>query len=310
MTEISKILSRRFSLNPILLIENIFKNKILYIILFLLPFCLVNSILYYSAALGQTENSSQPNEEYWQIDFLNAWETVNGNHQYGLFINLSHEWKTYWKNPGDSGFTPEFQISRSENLAKIELIWPTPDIFLENDSQIYGFKKKLVLPILIYPKLIDVPTHFELKVNLGFCKDICIPKTFYFKSKTTQNTTNEQDSEILESLRKVPINLPSLKKYISCTIVKDGKKLALVSRLNTEFFKGDKSVKDMIFQYKGSDIWFTDKVSKLGEKADVFKTTINQINNQSMLIDRSKIELILLTKEGGFTFNGCINSMI
>ena len=99
-----------------------------------------------SPALGQTENSSQPNEEYWQIDFLNAWETVNGNHQYGLFINLSHEWKTYWKNPGDSGFTPEFQISRSENLAKIELIWPTPDIFLENDSQIYGFKKKLVLP--------------------------------------------------------------------------------------------------------------------------------------------------------------------
>jgi len=29
-----------------------------------------------------------------------------------------------------------------------------------------------------------------------------------------------------------------------------------------------------------------------------------------MLIDRSKIELIMLTKEGGFTFNGCVNSMI
>ena len=47
--------------------------------------------------------------DYVEISFINAWETKEGN-LFALYIKMKENWKTYWRNPGDSGFAPELKL--------------------------------------------------------------------------------------------------------------------------------------------------------------------------------------------------------
>ena len=303
--KISKTCLKRINSSLRVIKIKAFRYVALPILSMMLSICFINPICYASQTFGKSENSVITKNEYWNIKFFKAWRTENGNYQYGLFIDLDDNWKTYWKHPGNSGFKPEFQILKSKNLAKLEVLWPAPKIFYENETEVYAFKSKLILPILIYPQEINNPTAFELKINLGFCKEICVPKTFHLKSENAPNASNFQISEIRESIKKVPVNLATTTKYVSCTVIQDGKKLILVSKLNAQFFTKGNTITDAIFYYGDGSIWFSDKIQHLDEKTQLFSATLNHVNNQNILLDRSKIELTLLTQNGGFILNGC-----
>ena len=309
MKKISKIISKtcleRIKLGLRLINVKTFRYVDLSILSMMLSLCFSNPICYASQTFGQSENSVITKNESWEIKFFKAWRTENGNYQYGLFIDLDDNWKTYWKHPGNSGFKPEFQILKSKNLAKLEVLWPAPDIFYENGIEIYAFKSKLILPILIHPQEINNPVAFELKLNLGFCKDICVAKTFHLESENVEHASNFQNSKIRESLKNVPVNLTASKRYISCAVTLEGKKLILSSKLDTQFFTKEKKIKDAIFYYGDGTIWFNDKMQHLAEKTQMFTATLNHVNNQNILLDRSKIELTFLTQNGGFILNGC-----
>src|SRR5439155_1131118 len=45
----------------------------------------------------------------------------------GVEIGLDPGFKTYWRDPGESGLPPAFDWSRSENVAGLELWWPARD---------------------------------------------------------------------------------------------------------------------------------------------------------------------------------------
>ena len=92
-----------------------FRYVDLSILSIMLSLCFSNPICYASETFGQSENSVITKNESWEIKFFKAWRTENGNYQYGLFIDLDDNWKTYWKHPGNSGFKPDFQILKSKN---------------------------------------------------------------------------------------------------------------------------------------------------------------------------------------------------
>mgnify|MGYP003956012015 CR=1 FL=1 len=281
------------------------KNLIFHFIPIVLLISILDLLAYASESFQQFEVLNAKKSQHWRIDFFNAWKKENGSHQYALFIDLNDGWKTYWKNPGESGFTPEFEILSTNNLKGFEVSWPIPDIFVENETTIYGFKEKLILPIIFYPQKIERPFEFHFKLKMGFCKDICIPRTFYFRNGTAMNSSKLQNNEILKFLSKVPINLQSSKKYVSCKVVRDGEKLQLISSFNPKFFKNENKIKDVIFSYQNKNIWFTEKTYELNEKIQNFSVILNNANNGKILLDRSKIELTLITHSKGFILEGC-----
>ncbi|PKQ06611.1 MAG: hypothetical protein CVT72_05995, partial [Alphaproteobacteria bacterium HGW-Alphaproteobacteria-11] len=57
----------------------------------------------------------------------------------GIDMRLAPGWKTYWKNPGDSGIAPSFDWSASENVADIDLGWPAPRRFDDPGDVTYGY---------------------------------------------------------------------------------------------------------------------------------------------------------------------------
>ena len=67
----------------------------------------------------------------------------------GIEIALDPGFKTYWRNPGDSGLPPRFDWSRSENVAGAEVRWPAPNRHEDAGGVAYVYGKQVVLPVLV-----------------------------------------------------------------------------------------------------------------------------------------------------------------
>src|SRR6185503_21375598 len=50
----------------------------------------------------------------------------DGSIEGGVELLLESGWYTYWRNPGEAGVPPVFDFSGSENVADVEVRYPTP----------------------------------------------------------------------------------------------------------------------------------------------------------------------------------------
>ncbi|MBJ6124296.1 protein-disulfide reductase DsbD domain-containing protein [Microvirga splendida] len=120
----------------------------------------------------------------------------------GVEITLDQGFKTYWRNPGDSGLPPRFDWSGSENVAGTEVRWPAPKRHEDAAGVAYVYGKKAVLPILVTPKDPAKPVKLVLALEYGVCKDICIPA---HADLTLDLTGADSERKTIEAaLAKVP----------------------------------------------------------------------------------------------------------
>lgn len=95
---------------------------------------------------------------------LLAWEVV-----------LKKGWKTYWRSPGEAGVPPMFSWEGSVNLAAAELRYPLPRRFELFDFQTFGYGGRLLMPILIRPRVKGAPVTVRASVKYLICETVCIP---------------------------------------------------------------------------------------------------------------------------------------
>jgi len=112
-----------------------------------------------------------------QVNVLDGGLTSRGTYMAALRLDLSDGWKTYWRAPGDAGIPPQFDWRGSRNLGHMKIIWPTPHVFDQNGMQSIGYKNQLVLPVEITPADPSRPVYLRGQVDIGICKDICVPGT-------------------------------------------------------------------------------------------------------------------------------------
>jgi DsbC/DsbD-like thiol-disulfide interchange protein len=94
----------------------------------------------------------------------------------GVEIRLDPGWKTYWRDPGDSGVPPTFDFSGSENVESVTVLWPAPERFPDGaGGHSIGYVGRLVLPLHVLPQ--DPAKHSALHVKLGYavCANLCVP---------------------------------------------------------------------------------------------------------------------------------------
>ena len=56
----------------------------------------------------------------------------------GIQLRMDDGWKTYWRNPGDSGVPPQFDWSGSKNLKEAKVLYPAPYRFADANSTALG----------------------------------------------------------------------------------------------------------------------------------------------------------------------------
>ena len=91
-------------------------------------------------------------------------------------IALDQNFKTYWRDPGDSGVPPVFDWSGSENLDRVEIVWPAPFRFPDGGSFSIGYKDRLLLPLAVTARDAAKPVILRLNLDYAVCEKQCIPE--------------------------------------------------------------------------------------------------------------------------------------
>src|SRR6184192_273539 len=117
----------------------------------------------------------------WQRDTHSAVRLLAGSRSGGVLLGgiafqMQPGWKTYWRNPGDSGVPPRFDFSKSDNVEAVTVLWPAPMKFDDGaGGQSLGYKKQVVLPLRIIAKNNDKPVTLRAHISYAVCDKLCIP---------------------------------------------------------------------------------------------------------------------------------------
>lgn len=171
-----------------------------------------------AAALpSRSQGPGEVRESAWVEVHSSRVRLIGGRHEGGLThylagveIVLADGWKTYWRMPGDSGVPPTFDWSQSQNLAKAEVLYPAPQRMPEAGGEAIGYKGSVVLPIRITPKESGAPVLLKLALELGLCRDICIPATVNLSLALAPQGEGAPPPELTAALERVP--RPNLKR--------------------------------------------------------------------------------------------------
>jgi DsbC/DsbD-like thiol-disulfide interchange protein len=101
--------------------------------------------------------------------------TEGGRMLAGVEIVLDRGFKTYWRNPGESGLPPRFEWAGSRNAGAIDLRWPAPKRTEDAGGVSYTYADRVIFPLLVTPADPKAPVRLELALEYGVCKEICIP---------------------------------------------------------------------------------------------------------------------------------------
>ncbi|WP_445501536.1 protein-disulfide reductase DsbD domain-containing protein [Microvirga sp. G4-2] len=124
----------------------------------------------------------------------------------GIEITLDQGFKTYWRNPGESGLPPRFDWSASENVASVDVRWPAPKRYEDAAGVAHVYSHKVVLPVVVKPAAADKPVKLALTVDYGICKDICIPAHAELNVPLSEDGPDRRAIE--EAMAKVPPQQP------------------------------------------------------------------------------------------------------
>jgi DsbC/DsbD-like thiol-disulfide interchange protein len=119
----------------------------------------------------------------------------------GLEMALDNGFKTYWRNPGESGLPPRLDWSGSDNVADVTILWPAPSRIEDVGGVAYIYSHEVVLPMLVTPRVPTDPVRLAVSIDYGICRDICIP---VHADVSRDLAGDDGRAVVLRAVRKVP----------------------------------------------------------------------------------------------------------
>ncbi len=121
----------------------------------------------------------------------------------GLEIKLDPGWKTYWRDPGNSGLPPTLDFSGSGNVKAVTVLWPAPERFPDGaGGSSIGYLDHVILPLRIAPQDAGKPSSLQLKLGYDICANMCVP----VESKLTLGLDGDGAEET--AIEKAEVRVP------------------------------------------------------------------------------------------------------
>jgi DsbC/DsbD-like thiol-disulfide interchange protein len=232
---------------------------------------------------------------------LPGWQTADGTRMVALELTLAPEWKTYWRSPGDAGIPPLFDWTGSENLAAVQTHWPRPEVFQLNGMQSIGYSERLVLPMELTARDPGQPILLRVSVDLGVCRDICMPATLTLAAEISG--TGGPDADIRAALDDRPASGSEAGlTAIACTVepISDGLRLTATLRLPST--GGEETV---VFEPGRSAVWVSDAtVTRQGRKITASSDLVSE-TGAPFALDRSRVTVTVLGRDRAVEIAGC-----
>lgn len=121
----------------------------------------------------------------------------------GVEIRLDPGWKTYWRDPGDSGVPPTFDFAGSENVGAVTVRWPAPKKFPDGaGGNSIGYVDRVVLPLQVMPKDAARQPLVHVKLSYAICGNLCVPAEADLELALSGN--GAEDAAIAKADMRVP----------------------------------------------------------------------------------------------------------
>lgn len=124
---------------------------------------------------------------------------AQGNIKGVLEIVLKPGWKTYWRDPGDSGVPPQFDASASTNVSHALLSFPAPQRHDDGYGLWSGYDHSVSLPVVFTLSSPGAATTIDAQIFLGMCETICIPVQATLKLDPASDPDNADDAAVVKA---------------------------------------------------------------------------------------------------------------
>lgn len=129
----------------------------------------------------------------------------------GFRFQMEPHWHVYWKNPGDSGAAPKFQIEVQGGHAG-PVLWPIPKRLPLGDLVNLGYEGEVVLPLEL-----QVAAGEDVKVTAKLewlvCREECVPGFATLEKSWPTEGTKQPDAIasalLTQALKQVPAVQPA-----------------------------------------------------------------------------------------------------
>lgn len=236
-----------------------------------------------------------------RAEVIGGWPT-KGGYMAALRLTLAPGWKTYWRAPGEAGIPPEFDWRASSNLGDVTYHWPAPQVFEVSGLRTLGYHDALVLPIEFSRLSANQPLQISGHINLGVCKDICVPATV----------------DVSAMLMGAGVDAPAIKTALA-RAPREGHAAGLGPvicrteptrdglRLTTDIgLKGASSGDFAVVELTGQRVWVASVESRAGNGHLVQVSDLVPTDAQPFALDRSSVRMTIFTANGAvYDILGC-----
>lgn len=262
----------------------------------LLAFCLA------CAGIFATPANANPASELVDARILTGWRGADGRHVAALRLDLKQGWKTYWRAPGDAGIPPRFDWRGSRNLSGVSITWPTPRAISQNGVRTIGYAETLTLPLHVMPKRKGESIMLDGTIELGLCKDVCLPLTLRISQELPQGA-GKRDPGIVAALASRPYTAQEAGVgRVTCAVspIKDG------LHLRAEIHLDRRGVDEIaVIETDNPQIWVAQaKTERQGVRL-VAESELYHVNGDSFALNRDGIRITVIGGGQAVDIKGC-----
>ncbi|MGV6803475.1 MAG: protein-disulfide reductase DsbD domain-containing protein [Ruegeria sp.] len=236
-----------------------------------------------------------------RLEVLDGGKSEDGTYLGAIQLNLQEGWKTYWRAPGDAGIPPEFDWRRSGNVGSVSIIWPAPHVFDQNGLKSIGYVDQLVLPIRITPRNPAEPVHLRGEMDLGICKDVCIPASLDFDHSLDANAG--RNPTIAAALAQRPYSAREAGvKGAACVLAPTADGMQISVRINMPTAGGTELT---VIEPGNPALWASQAETTRQGKMLVATSEVISADGGPIALDRSAIRITVLGTNHAVDILGC-----
>ncbi|MBC7479751.1 MAG: hypothetical protein H7317_16955 [Pseudorhodobacter sp.] len=239
-----------------------------------------------------------------QADVLSAtmlpgWQMTGGHYMAALDLTLAPHWKTYWRAPGETGIPPQFDWSGSTNVAAVRVHWPSPQVITLNGMQSIGYYDALLLPLEVTPTDPAKPVALHLQMQLGVCKDICMPAELVLD----QTLGGPTDARITKALNAGPITGAAAGlQTISCKVAPIDDGLRVVASLT---LPQQGTPETVVLESGDKTVWVSAAVSSRKGAVLTAATDFVPAKGAPFALQRNQVTVTVIGQDRSVEISGC-----
>jgi len=244
-------------------------------------------------------------EDIVKLEVRPGWTQSDGTQIAALRMSLAPGWKTYWRAPGDTGIPPQFFWQGSSNINDVQISWPTPSIFYLSGLRSIGYQDELVIPLEIKPNEPGKQIRIKGEIDVGVCKDVCIPRTLSF-DQLVEAGHSKRDPVIAAAMASRPYSASEAGvQSATCKLSPIDGGLRISTTIVMPSAGGTEVA---VIEPGDPQIWASEAVTKRSGKKLTASSDLIHVSENAFALDRSKIRITVLGGKYSVDVRGCTPS--